>query len=99
MQRRATCALFESRHHFNARMRVIEWELAPDEVVCWVSAPDWFAAGELAAVLSAGESARSARFRREDDRRTYTVCRGVLRHLLTRYGSRPRGAASRAGPA
>jgi 4'-phosphopantetheinyl transferase len=63
------------------------WELAEDEVHCWFFTPgQWAAAEELVADLSPQERERAARFLFDRGRVEYTVCRGVLRRLLARYG-------------
>ncbi|WP_448604512.1 4'-phosphopantetheinyl transferase family protein [Thermoleptolyngbya sp.] len=41
----------------------------------------------LASVLSPDEQARAAKFRQEGDRTRFITCRGILRHLLSRYTS------------
>lgn len=46
---------------------------------------------ELAESLDAEERARWQRFVRSADRERFVVCRGLLRHLLARYGVGPAG--------
>jgi 4'-phosphopantetheinyl transferase len=70
-------------------MSLIEWQLGPNDVHCWFLTLDRFPASELAAVLCPDERQRAARFVFERDRAEYTVCRGVLRRLLARYGAGP----------
>jgi 4'-phosphopantetheinyl transferase len=68
-------------------MRMSDWELAPDAVHCWIFEPSQFQAPALMNVLNEDEAARASRFVFERDRNQYAVCRGVLRHLLGRYGA------------
>ncbi len=69
-----------------------DWELAAQAVHCWLFAPSRLQAPEILNVLSQDERARASRFAFERDRMQYAVCRGVLRHLLGRYGA---GSAAR----
>ena len=60
--------------------------MRPREVHCWNFRPSEFVIDELVTVLSAEERARANRFVFQRDRTEYIACRGVLRHLLSRYG-------------
>ena len=62
-------------------------EFTPGTVHVWRTATEVSPArlDPLRAVLAPDEHARAARFLYEDDRRRYTVARGVLRTLLGRY--------------
>jgi 4'-phosphopantetheinyl transferase len=64
-----------------------DWELAANAVHCWLFAPSQFQASELFDVLAWDERARASQFAFERDRMQYAVCRGVLRHMLGRYGA------------
>ncbi|MDE0034844.1 MAG: 4'-phosphopantetheinyl transferase superfamily protein [Deltaproteobacteria bacterium] len=68
-------------------LSVPDLELPRDAVHVWrtrteVSAPRL---APLAALLAPDERARAGRFLYEEDRRQYTVARGVLRSILARY--------------
>jgi 4'-phosphopantetheinyl transferase len=68
-------------------MHMSDRELAANAVHCWLFAPSQFQAPELLNVLSQDERARASQFAFERDRMQYAVCRGVIRHLLGRYGA------------
>lgn len=74
--------------------RAVHWSppagnlaLAPDTVHVWRTATEVPASrvAPLYELLAPDERARAARFLYEEDRRRYTVARGVLRSLLGRY--------------
>ncbi len=75
-------------------------ELARGAIHVWRAATEVSASrlARLYELLASDERERAARFRREADRRRYTVARGVLRSLLGRYlGVEPAALAFRYG--
>ncbi len=63
------------------------WELRRNTVHVWRTATEVSASrlAPLYELLAPDEHARAARFLYEEDRRRYTVARGVLRSILARY--------------